>query len=51
MTMTMRWKMKTRSYRYNINRLRPTHGLKYTKYKMCLSIMIVICIRLNSSKN
>ena len=22
---------------------RPRHGLKYTKYKMCFSVMMVIC--------
>ena len=37
--------MKTRSYRYIVNRLRRTHGHKYTKYKRCLSIMMVICIK------
>ena len=31
--------MKKRSYRYDINRPRPRHEHKYTKYKMCLSIM------------
>ena len=32
--------MKNRSHRYD-NRPRPRHGYKYTKYKMCLSIMVV----------
>ena len=41
----MRLKMKNRSNRYDINRPRPRHGHKYTKYKMCLYIMIVICIK------
>ena len=31
--------------RYNLNRPRPRHGHKYTKYKMCLSIMMVVCIK------
>ena len=31
--------MKNRSHRYDINRLSPRHGHKYTKYKMCLGIM------------
>ena len=44
MTMKMRLKMKNRSHRYDINRPIPRHGHKYTKYKMCLSIMVVICI-------
>ena len=37
MVMKMRLKMK--------NRPRPRHGPNYTKYKMCLSIMMVICIK------
>ena len=28
---------------------RPRHGRRYTKYKMCLSIMIVICVKVNLS--
>ena len=39
----MRLKIKNRSLGYNINR--PRHGLKYTKDKMCLSIMMVIYIK------
>ena len=35
--------MKNRSHRYGINRPRPRYGHKYTKYKMGLSIMMVIC--------
>ena len=27
--------MKNRSQRYDINRPRPRHGHKYTKYKIC----------------
>ena len=50
MAMKMRLKMEHRSPRYNINRPRPRHGPKYTKYKMCLSIMIAICIKQNLSK-
>ena len=38
-------KIKHRSRRHNINRIKPRHGSKYTKYKMCLSIMIVIYIK------
>ena len=45
MTVKMRLKMKHRSHKYDINRTRPRHGHKYTKYKMCLSIMLVICIK------
>ena len=36
---------KKRSQRYHINSPRPTHGHKYTKYKMCLGIMMVIFIK------
>ena len=34
MIMKMRLKMKNRSHIYNINRPRPIHGVKYTKYKI-----------------
>ena len=36
----MKIKMKKRSHRYDINRLTPRHWEKYTKYKMCLGIMM-----------
>ena len=42
MTMKVKLKMKNRLHR---NRLRPSHGYKYTKYKMWLSIMMVVCIK------
>ena len=45
MTIKMRLKRKNRSHRYNINRPRLTHGHKYTKYKMYLSMTMVICIK------
>ena len=45
MTMKMRLEMKIGSHRYDINRPRSRHGHKYTKYKMCLSIMMDICIK------
>ena len=45
MAMKMRLKIKNRLPRYDINRHRPRHEYKYTKYKMCLSIMMVICIK------
>ena len=38
MAINMRLKMKNRSRKYYIKRLRLRHGRKYTKYKMCLSI-------------
>ena len=37
--------MKIRSHRYNINKPRFRHGHKYTKYKMYLSIMMVMRIK------
>ena len=37
--------MKNRSQRCNITRPRPRHGHKYTKYKLCLSIMMAICVK------
>ena len=37
--------MKNKSHRYIINRPRPRHRNKYTTYEMCLSIMMVICIK------
>ena len=42
----MRLKMKSRSQRYNISRPRPRHLDKYNKYKMWLSIMMVIYTKL-----
>ena len=41
----MRQKEKNRSQRYDINRARPRHQRKYTKSKMCLSIVMVIRIK------
>ena len=41
----MRLKIKKRSWRYDINWSRPRHRHSYTKYKMCLSIMMVVCIK------
>ena len=45
MAMKMTLKMKNRSYTYDINRPWSRHGHQYTKYKMCLSIMVVIFIK------
>ena len=38
--MKIRLNLTNRSHRYDINRPRPKHGHKCTKYKMCLIIMI-----------
>ena len=45
MATKMKLKMKNRSSRYDINRPRRCHRLKYTKYKICLDIMMIISIR------
>ena len=45
MLMKLRLKMKKRSQRYDINRPRPRHVHKYTKHKMYLIKMMVICIK------
>ena len=37
--------MKNKLQRYDINSLRLRHGHKYRKYKVCLSIMMIICIK------
>ena len=42
MTMKMRLKTTNKSRRYDINRLRPKHGHKCAKYKMCLILMMAI---------
>ena len=43
MTMKMRLKKKNTAHKYDINRPRPRHG--YTKCKMSLNIMMIICIK------
>ena len=45
MTMKIMLGMKNRSPRYGINRPRPRHGHKFAKFKICLSRMMVICIK------
>ena len=41
----MKEKKKNRSHRCDIKRPTSRHGLTYTKYKKCLSMMILICIK------
>ena len=41
----MKMKMRNRSHRYEINRPRSRNGHKYGKYKKCLSIIMLICIK------
>ena len=38
-------KMKNRPHRCDINRPRSRHGHKYSKYKKCLTMMMLICIK------
>ena len=38
-------KMKKGSHRYNINRPTSRNGHKDSKYKTCLTIMMLICIK------
>ena len=40
--MKMTLKMKNISHRYDINKPRSGHGHKYTKCKMCLSMMMIV---------
>ena len=39
----MRLKIKNGSHRYDINKIKPRHGCKYTKYKQYLSVIMVMC--------
>ena len=41
----IRLKMKNWSHAHDINRPRLRHGHKYTKYKICLTTMMVMCIK------
>ena len=41
----MKMRMKSRSHRCDIKRPRPRHGYKYSKYKKCLTLMMLICIK------
>ena len=45
MAMKTRLKTKKRSQRYDINRPNPRHGHKYTKYKISINMMMVICVK------
>ena len=45
MRLKIRLEMQNRSSRYDINGPRHRHGHKYTKNKICLDIMMVICIK------
>ena len=42
----MEIKIKNRSHRYDVNRPMSRHGHKFSKYKKCLSMMmLIICIK------
>ena len=41
----MKWKIKNRLHRNDINRPTPRHGHKYIKYKKCLSMKILQYIK------
>ena len=43
--MKIKVKMKKRSHRYDINRPRSRHGHRYSKYKKCLGMMMLIFIK------
>ena len=45
MAIKMRLKIKNRSQKYDINRTRSRYGQKYTKYKICLGMMMIICMK------
>ena len=42
-------RVKNGSHKYDINRPRSRHGHKCTKYKSCLSMIMVLCIKQHSS--
>ena len=41
----MKIKMKNRPHRYDISRPRSRQGHNYSKYKKCLSMVMLICIK------
>ena len=44
--MKMKMKMKNKSHRFEINRLRSTHGHKHNRFKWCLPrMMMLLCIK------
>ena len=45
MKMKIKMKMKNRSHRCDMNRPKPRHGHKYSKYYKCISMMMFICIK------
>ena len=45
--MKMRLKIKNRLFGYDINKPRPKHGHKYTKYNICHNTLMLIYISSN----
>ena len=48
--MKVKMGMKIKSQRYEINRPKSRHGRKYSKYKKCLGMMTLLCIKHHLSK-
>ena len=46
---TIRLKKRSRSHKHDINRPRSRRGHKCTKDKMCLNIIVVICINITQA--
>ena len=47
--MRMKMEIKNRSHRYDINGPKSSHENKYSKYKTCLSMMMLVCIKQHKS--
>ena len=47
--MKKKMKMKNRSHRHGISRPRPKHGHRYSKYRKCFRMMMLICIKQHPS--
>ena len=48
--MEMKMKKKNRSHKHDVNRPRFKHGHKCSKYKKCLSMIMLVCIKQHLSK-
>ena len=47
--MKTKMKIKNKSHRYDIDRPKSGHGQEYSEYKKCLSMMMIICVKLHLS--
>ena len=45
MSLKMKMKMKIGFHRSGRNRPMSRHGYKYSKYKNCLGVMVLICVK------